>query len=117
MLKNSMIHRQHIIFISMMCTGAFLIVMSQLVDLRLLSEGIAFLTVGFVGILMSWTTFDIGNSIKETIRETSAENRVYLERLSRILESLQKSQEQFQKSLQQTMESQNRIENKLNSSD
>ena len=77
----------------------------------------AFLTVGFVGILMSWTTFDIGNSIKETIRETSAENRVYLERLSRILESLQKSQEQFQKSLQQTMESQNRIENKLNSSD
>ncbi len=81
-VKAGLIRRQHLVYVAMICTGIFLIIMSQLVDQRLLSEGIAFLIVGFVGIVMSWTTFDIGESIKEAVYQVGVENKELLNQMS-----------------------------------
>ncbi len=78
---------------------AFLITMSQLVDQRLLSEGIAFFTIGFVGILMSWTTMDIGAGIKEAIHEVGQQNQ----------RAIAESNQRFDKTLNRIAESQKDI--------
>ena len=119
-IKIALVRRQHIIFVSMIIVGTSLIIMSQLVDSRLLSEGIAFIIVGFVGILMSWTTFDIGRSIKEAIREGDAENqqmlvKIYeanykmiklMDRITQSNDNIAKSQDNIAKSQDTTAKSQ-----------
>ncbi len=98
-IKTGLIRRQHIIFVAMIAVGISLITLSQLVDQRLLSEGIAFIIVGFVGILMSWTTMDIGASIKEAIHDVGIENRKALIKLSESTERIARSQDNIAKLL------------------
>ena len=69
-----LIRRQNFIYLTMLAAGSFLMVTSQLADQRLLSEGIAFIMVGLVGMVMSLTTMDIGARIKEEIREIGRQN-------------------------------------------
>ena len=105
-LKSGLVRRQHMIYVTLMGTGAFLIVMSQIVDTRMLSEGIAFLIVGFVGMLMSWTTFDIGQSIKEAVLQVGAQNQAALDRLDARNDKLDEL-------LNQMIKSNERMEGKL----
>lgn len=70
--KSSLIKRQDVIFFSMVLVGGFLIAVSQFIDQRLLSDGIVFIMVGFVGLLMSWNTSDIGQSIIDAVDRMGA---------------------------------------------
>ena len=94
--------RQNVIFVAMIIVGLFLTITSQLIDKRLLSEGIAFIIVGFVGMLMSWTTMDIGASIKEVIYDVGRQNQT-------VLESIAKSQNEMVKSLNEMVKSQDKM--------
>ena len=82
--------RQNVIFVAMIIVGLFLTITSQLIDKRLLSEGIAFIIVGFVGMLMSWTTMDIGASIKEVIYDVGRQNQTALESIAKSLNEIKK---------------------------
>ena len=73
-VRLGMIRKQNLIYSAMVGVGLFLIIGSRMVDLRLMSEGIAFITVGFVGMLMSFTTMDIGKSIKEAIENVGRQS-------------------------------------------
>ena len=96
-IRTSLMRRQNVIFVAMIIVGLFLTITSQLIDKRLLSEGIAFIIVGFVGMLMSWTTMDIGASIKEVIYDVGRQNQT-------VLESIAKSQNEMVKSLNEMVE-------------
>ena len=91
-VRTSLVRKQNVIFVAMVAVGSSLTVMSQLTDSRLLSEGIAFIIVGFVGMLMSWTTMDIGTSIKEAIYDVGNQNLT-------ALKSIASSQKEMDKSL------------------
>ncbi len=112
-IRTGLIRRQQVIFVAMMAVGAFLITMSQLVDQRLLSEGIAFFTIGFVGILMSWTTMDIGAGIKEAIHEVGQQNQRAIaesnQRFDKTLNRIAESNQRFDKTLNRIAESQKDI--------
>ena len=84
-IRLGMIRKQNIIYVAVIAVGLFLIVTSQMIDQRLLTEGIAFIMIGFVGMLMSFTTMDIGASIKEAIREVGRQNA---ESSANIMESI-----------------------------
>ena len=64
-IRTSLIRRQQIIFVAMIIVGVFLIATSQTVDQRLLNQGIAFIIVGFVGMLMSDILSKPGNMHSE----------------------------------------------------
>ena len=115
-IRSGLIRRQHVIFLSMIAVGASLVATSQLIDQRLLSEGIAFIIVGFVGMLMSWTTFDIGTDIKEAIRAVGRDNQKAIESVAdtnrRLVESMNniaKSQDNIAKSQDNIAKSQDNI--------
>ena len=99
-IRTSLIRRQQIIFVAMIIVGVFLIATSQTVDQRLLNQGIAFIIVGFVGMLMSWTTFDVGGSLKEAVREVGRQDQEFLEKNQKILERIAESQNTIIKILQ-----------------
>ena len=61
--------KQQVIFVAMLAVGGGLLLASLLTERFLAAEGIAFILVGLAGLLMSWTTFDIGTEIKEVVRE------------------------------------------------
>ena len=82
----------------MIIVGVFLIATSQTVDQRLLNQGIAFIIVGFVGMLMSWTTFDVGGSLKEAVREVGRQDQEFLEKNQKILEKNQEILERIAES-------------------
>ena len=73
--------KQQMIFTSMIMVGFLFLAISQFVDLRLFVDGIAFIIVGFVGMVMSWTNMDIGKSIKDAIHEEGEKTRAILERI------------------------------------
>ena len=106
-IRTSLMRRQNVIFVAMIIVGLFLTITSQLIDKRLLSEGIAFIIVGFVGMLMSWTTMDIGASIKEAIYDVGRQNLT-------VLESIAKSQNEMVKSLNEMVKSLNEMVKSLN---
>ena len=123
-IRTSLTRRQNMIFVAMVVVGSFLTITSQLTDKRLLSEGIAFIIVGFVGMLMSWTTMDIGTSIKEAIYDVGKENMnigtSIIKALQSITESLNeivKSQNEMAKSQNEMAKSQNEIKDILQSKD
>lgn len=87
-LKEWLIRRQIILFGIILTTGLSLLAVgilvagdafppevSRTVGPHLISEGVAFIIIGLVGLLMSWTTFEIGLGIKEVVREVGRENR------------------------------------------
>ena len=108
----------------MIIVGASLMAASQFIDQRLLSEGIAFIIVGLVGMLMSWTTFDIGTSIREAIHEVGRQNQRALDSLAesqkdiaRMLERITKSQDDIAKSQDDIAKSQDDIKDILQNRD
>ena len=56
------------VFLAMIIVGIGLLLTGLVSEHDTFAQGIAFIIVGFVGVLMSWTTYDIGNEIKEEIR-------------------------------------------------
>ena len=50
----------------------------------LLTNGIAFIIVGFVGLVMSWTTMDIGSSLKEAIKSANDKTLTKLDKLDKL---------------------------------
>ena len=73
--KPIVMERQGKIYKAMILVGAGLICLAPFLELQTLSHGIAFITVGFVGMLMSWTTTDIGDSIKKAIGNVGEQNK------------------------------------------
>ncbi len=100
-VKTSLVRKQNVIFVAMVAVGLSLTVMSQLTDSRLLSEGIAFIIVGFVGMLMSWTTMDVGASIKEAIHDVGRKNLAALESIAKSQKEIASSQKEMGKSLKE----------------
>jgi len=82
-LKIGMVHKQQAIFVSMLVVGGGLAAASLLPEHYLVGEGIAFILVGLTGLLMSWTTFDIGAGIKEVVREVGRENNEVVREVGR----------------------------------
>ena len=105
-IKNFLIKRQTPIFAVLISVGLFLLVMSQIADIRLLSEGIAFIIVGCVGIMMSLTTTDIGSSIKNAIYSVGKQNRIAL---ATSLDGISSSQQEISSSLKKLATSQQEI--------
>ena len=108
-IRTSLMRRQNVIFVAMIIVGLFLTITSQLIDKRLLSEGIAFIIVGFVGMLMSWTTMDIGASIKEAIYDVGRQNLTVLESIAKSQNEMVKSQNEMVKSLNEMVKSQDKM--------
>ena len=73
--KKFIVKRQVILFITIILSGASLVMAGVKLDDRLVMEGIAFLMIGFVGLVMAWTTFDVSSGIKEVIREVGEQNQ------------------------------------------
>ena len=105
-IRTDLIRKQNVIFVSMIVVGISLLVLSQLDDSQLLSEGTAFILVGLVGMLMSWTTMDIGSSIKEAIYDVGRQNQEALGRIEQSLGRVETSQNEMKDTLK-------RIERKL----
>ena len=116
-IRISLIRKQHVIFVAMVIVGTFLTVMSQLTDQRLLSEGIAFIIVGFVGMLMSWTTMDIGASIKEAIYDVGRQNLTALESIAKSLNEITESLNEISNSQNEFAKSLNEIKDILKNKD
>ena len=100
-LKEWLIRRQIILFGIILTTGLSLLVVgilvagdafppevSRTVGPHLISEGVAFIIIGLVGLLMSWTTFEIGLGIKEVVREEGEKTREVLDTLAKSQEAL-----------------------------
>ena len=109
-IRSGLVRKQQFIFIAMLGVGAALIIASQLTNPLLISNGIAFITIGFVGILMSWTTFDIGSSIKEAVYEVGKQNKEALDMLAQSNERMIQSQERSEKFQERMIQSQERSE-------
>ena len=63
------IRRQSVLYTFLIGLGSVLIYLSGLRNLPLITEGAAFIAIGVVGLIMSWTTQDIGQGIKDAVRE------------------------------------------------
>ena len=101
-VRAKLVRKQQTIFLAMLAVGAGLVAASLLLDREMIGQGIAFILVGFAGMLMSWTTFDIGAGIKEAIHEVGRENQ-------KALDSLSESQKQISESVDRMSESVDRM--------
>ena len=82
-MRIGMVHKQQAIFLTMLAVGGGLAGASLLPEHYLVGEAIAFILVGLAGLLMSWTTFDIGAGIKEVVREVGRENNEVVREVGR----------------------------------
>ena len=94
-IRTSLIRKQQAIFLIMLATGIGLLLASPLSGRYLVAEGIAFMLVGVAGLLMSWTTFDIGAGIKEVVREVGRENREAMDSLAASQKEIAASQKEI----------------------
>ena len=74
-IRQFIVRRQMRVFLAMIIVGIGLLLTSLVSEHDTFAQGIAFIIVGFVGVLMSWTTYDIGNEIKEEIRTVGKDVR------------------------------------------
>ena len=98
--RNTILRKQNWMYMSMVISGMAMIVASSIIAMiaagsiisnnLLLTNGIAFIIVGFVGLVMSWTTMDIGSSIKEAIKSANDKTLTKLDKLDGIEKSLTK---------------------------
>ena len=119
-IRTGLIRKQQAIFLLMLAIGIGLLLTSPLSGRYLVAEGIAFMLVGVAGLIMSWTTFDIGAGIKEVVREVGRDNREALDSLAasqkemaasmdRMAASQKETQEMVAASMDRMSESQNNI--------
>ena len=76
---------------------------------HLISEGIAFIIIGLVGTIMSWTTFEIGSSIKELVREVGVQNQEALKSIENTLKNATESQDRIATSQDRIATSQDKM--------
>ena len=90
-VRRHTIRRQLYIYLSLIGTGAYFVAESGLEKLHLISEGIALILVGIVGLIMSTTTTDIGQSLMLAVREegktTRAVNRKLVKYMVKVLDN------------------------------
>ena len=83
--------RQLCTCLSLIGTGAYFVAESGLEKLHLISEGVALILVGIVGLIMSTTTTDIGQSLMLAVREegktTRAVNRKLVKHMVKVLDN------------------------------
>ena len=82
-VRRHTIRRQLYIYLSLIVAGAYLIAESGLEVRHLISEGAAFIMVGMVGLIMSTTTTDIGQSLMLAVREEGKTTRIVNRKLVR----------------------------------
>ncbi len=85
-IKKRIIKRQNIIYFTLIGIGTSFAVTTISGTKDMTGEAIAFIITGSIGIIMSWTTTDIGESIKAVMREVGRNNQ-------KILKSIAKSQD------------------------
>ena len=76
--RKHIIRRQNAAYAALLAVGSHLAVQGTLRGGDLFSHGIAFITVGMVCFILSLTTTDIGQSLKDAIREEGAETRAVI---------------------------------------
>ena len=86
-IRRLLVSKQLMIFLCMIAVGAVLLIANEWTGDRV-GDGIVFIIIGFVGILMSWTTFDIGAGIKEVVREVGRQNKEAIDSMARSQESM-----------------------------
>ena len=95
------IRRQSVLYTMLLGLGSVLIYLSGLRDLPLVTEGVAFIAIGAVGLIMSWTTQDVGRGIRDAIREDGDKTRGRLdsvvEAVDRVGASVEKVGENVEK--------------------
>ena len=69
------IRRQSVLYTMLLGLGSVLIYLSGLRDMPLVTEGVAFMAIGAVGLIVSWTTQDVGQGIRDAIREDGDKTR------------------------------------------
>ena len=69
------IRRQSFLYIFLIGLGFVLIHMSNLRNPQLVTEGVAFIVIGIVGLIMSWTTHDVGQGIRDAVVEDGDKTR------------------------------------------
>ena len=96
--RNTILRKQNWVYVIMVISGMAMIGASSIIsnDL-LLSNGIAFIIVGFVGLVMSLTTMDIGSSIKEAIKSANDKTLTKLDKLDDMAQSLNAIKEILEK--------------------
>ena len=77
-MRSFLIRRQNAIHATLMGAGIHFGVRSMLGEPALVSEAAAFIMVGGVGLIMSLTSMDIGQSLKEAVREEGDKTRAAL---------------------------------------
>ena len=102
-IKIGFVKRQNWIFIVMISAGSAMLVLSQITYPQLLSEGIAFIIVGCVGLLMSIITSDIGSSIKKAVYDMGKQNEKGLEFLKESQGNMYKFLKESQENMQTTL--------------
>ena len=98
--RNTILRKQNWMYMSMVISGMAMIVASSIIAMiaagsiisnnLLLTNGIAFIIVGFVGLVMSWTTMDIGSSLKEAIKSANDKTLTKLDGMEKSLTKLDK---------------------------
>ncbi len=92
--RRFVMRRQNITFICLIGMGAFFLFhghfpIEGLLHIAVfqvsvsLSEGIAFMMLGMVGLMMSWTTMDVSKSIKDVVRETAMEQTAEFQKITK----------------------------------
>ena len=73
-----------------MGTGLYFIVARTLGWADYLSHGIAFILVGGAGLIMSLTSMDIGEGLKDAVREDGAQTRAAITKLGKLMKKRDK---------------------------
>ncbi len=89
--RNVILRKQNWVYMSMVASGMAMIAAGSIISNNLLlTNGIAFIIVGFVGLVMSWTTMDIGSSLKEAIKSANDKTLTKLDGIEKSLTKLDK---------------------------
>ena len=108
-IKKRIIKRQNIIYFTLIGIGASFATVTISGTKNMTGEAIAFIITGSIGIIMSWTTTDIGESIKDVMREVGRDNQKALESLAKSQDNIAKSQDNIAKSQDNIAKSQDNI--------
>ena len=107
-MRSFLIRRQNAIHATLMGAGIHFGVRSMLGEPALVSEAAAFIMVGGVGLIMSLTSMDIGQSLKEAVREEGDKTRAALrdtfEAMDKRIEERDKRIEERDKRIEERLE-------------
>ena len=83
--RTLVIRRQNLIYAILLGTGLYFIVTRTLGLADYLSHGIAFILVGGAGLIMSLTSMDIGQSLKDAIEKDGVQTRAAIAELGNLM--------------------------------